>query len=342
MNKAFLLLSFLLVITLKIFAQEAFRVMFYNVENLYDTINNPKTLDDELTPDGHLRWDGYRYQKKLEDVSKVISSIGGKYPPALVGLCEIENKTVADDLTKHSSLARHKYRYVITNSKDARGSNIVLLYQRDQFKLISNKSYTPTIDPENGKTTRDILHVTGQVVNSDTLDIFVCHFPSRNEGATKSEPYRIRTAQLLKNKVDNTCKSRMNPHIIIMGDFNDSPSDKSLKNILEGEIVIEKPSPNRLYNLFLFANLQNEKIKSYKYRSKWESIDQFIVNGRLLNNKCTTHLTNKYGQVYSPDFLLEEDNKYGGQKPFRTYSGWNYLGGVSDHLPIYIDLYIKE
>lgn len=339
MNRLFTLL-FLFAATLLLPAQEAFRVMFYNVENLYDTINNPKTHDDDLTPKGALHWSGYRYQKKLEDVSKVISSLGGKYPPALVGICEIENRNVAADLTQRSSLARHKYKYVITNSKDMRGSNIALLYQRDQFRLIANRSYTPNLGKD--KTTRDILHVTGQVVSGDTIDIFICHFPSRSEGVARSEPYRIRTARLLKTKVDGLFRKRSKANVIIMGDFNDLPTDKSLKEVLTAKSITRNIDRNSLYNLCLTPILEEGKIKSYKYRGKWDYVDQIIVNGCLLDSKNPVHLSVKKAGIYDPDFLLEEDDKYGGEKPFRTYSGWTYLGGASDHLPVYTDLYIKE
>lgn len=314
--------------------------MFYNVENLYDTINNPKTLDDEFTPEGHLRWNSYRYTKKLEDISKVISSLGGKYPPAIVALCEIENKQVLEDLTSRSSLTRHRYKYEMTNSKDTRGSNIALLYQRDQFKILSKNTYTPIIDHQEGRTTRDILHVTGMVVSGDTLDFFICHFPSRNEGIKKSEPYRIKTAELLKSKIDRLYKIRRKANIIVMGDFNDTPDNNSIKGILKATKPTNNSEANTLYNLS--STSQQEEIRSYKYRGKWHAFDQLITNGRLLKKTNTTYIINQVAQVFNPPFLLEEDEKYGGTKPFRTYSGWSYLGGTSDHLPIYIDLYIKE
>lgn len=339
-TKLILSLLSILLFTLQTYAQENFRIMFYNVENLYDTINNPKTLDDELTPQGHLRWNSYRYTKKLEDISKVISSLGGKYPPAIVALCEIENKQVLEDLTSRSSLTRHRYKYEVTNSKDTRGSNIALLYQRDQFKILSKNTYTPIIDKQEGRTTRDILHITGMVVSGDTLDFFVCHFPSRNEGIKKSEPYRIKTSELLKSKIDQLYKRRRKANIIVMGDFNDTPNDKSIKGILKATKPTDNPEVNTLYNLSS-TSLQ-EEIRSYKYRGKWHAFDQLITNGRLLKKTNTTYIINQVAQVFNPPFLLEEDEKYGGTKPFRTYSGWSYLGGTSDHLPIYTDLYIKE
>lgn len=340
-NKILLILLFL-TLHFPIQGQEAFRVMFYNVENLYDTINNPLSQDDDFTPQGKLHWNSYRYHKKLEDVSKVISSVGGKYPPAIVGLCEIENEEVIKDLTNKSSLAKHKYKYLITQSKDARGSNIALLYQRDQIKLISKKSYTPIIDNEEDRTTRDILHMTGLVVNGDTLDIFVCHYPSRSEGIRKSNPFRIQVSRLLRAKVDNLLHKRANPHIIVMGDFNDYPHNESIKEILGAKPIEKRIKPNDLYNLFFSPEKQELEIASYKYKAKWGYLDQFVVSGIFLLNKNEIHIINNSASVYAPQFLLDYDEKHGGLKPFRTYSGWKYLGGFSDHLPIYFDLYIKE
>lgn len=325
----------------EIYGQEFFRVMFYNTENFYDTIPNPAVNDISFTPSGELHWNSFRYLKKVEDVSKVISSVGGKYPPAIVGLCEVENKTVLDDLVKNSSLSRHKYKYTMTNSKDARGSNVALLYQRDQFKYISKKTYRPKLD---GMTnTRDILHVSGMLVSGDTLDIFVCHFPSRTQGVRKTEENRCKVADLLRKNIDKLEAKRVTPRIIVMGDFNDYPDDRSMKTHLKAErfpLAGRKINDLVLYNLF--ENKYSDTIQSYKYNGKWGYLDQFLVTGTLLNDNSTCYVHPKEAFVFSPDFLLTYDEKYGGYKPHRTYSGWTYLGGISDHLPIYFDLTISE
>jgi len=341
-TRAIPLVFILLLLCCDVVAQEKFRIMFYNVENMYDTKDNPKTNDDDLTPDGKLRWTSYRYWKKLNDISKVISSVGGKYSPALVGLCEVENDSVLYDLTRRTGLQHHRYEYIITDSKDLRGSNIALLYQRDQIKILSKTSYTPVIDSV--KTTRDILHITGKVVNGEILDVFVCHFPSRSEGIKKSRPYRIECARLLKQKTDSLFDVRRRANIIIMGDFNDYPYDISLQDTLQAYGVYGKTEEKFLYNLFYHKSKEKKPdIASYKYRGKWNYIDQFIVSGNLLNPSSAISVKNNEAHVYTADFLLHDDNKkYGGQKPFRTYSGWKYLGGFSDHLPIYMDMKIKD
>ncbi len=325
-------------------AQEKFRVMFYNVENLYDTKDNPDTNDDDLTPEGNLRWNDYRYWKKLHDVSKVITSVGEGYPPAIVGLCEVENDSVLFDLTKRAALSRHKYEYIISDTKDLRGSCTALLYQRDQIKILSRRSYTPVITTDGSRTTRDILHVTGRVINGQMLDVFICHFPSRSEGIKKTAPYRIACARLLRQKTDSLFRVRKRANIIIMGDFNDYPYDISLKDTLAATGLKGELSQKYLYNLFYDRSLSKEKKEgTYKYRGKWNYLDQIIVSGALLQTSGGISLRENSAYIYSAEFLLEKDNdKYGGLKPFRTYSGWRYLSGYSDHLPVYIDLLIKD
>lgn len=335
-------LLFFLLLSLALVSQEKFRVTFYNVENLYDIKDNPFTNDDDLTPTGKLRWTKYRYWQKQHNIARVISSIDGGYPPAIIGLSEVENDSVLYDLTKRTVLKKHKYEYIITYSKDFRGSNIALLYQRDQIKILSRKSYTPIIDTL--KTTRDILHITGQLVNGGLLDVFVCHFPSRSEGIKRSRPYRIKCAALLRQKVDSLYRVRSDVNIIVMGDFNDYPIDVSLKDTLRASEIKEEIVDKELYNMFYTESIQKEKtVGSYKYRGKWDYLDQFIVNGRLLKTNSKIRIKDNEAYVYFADFLMIEDSKkYRGLKPFRTYSGWKYLGGFSDHLPIYLDLEIKE
>lgn len=328
------------VLLLPVGAQENFRIMFYNVENMYDTKDNPYTHDDDLTPEGQLHWTNYRYWHKLNNISKVISSVGEGYPPALVGLCEVENDSVLFDLTKKAALQRHKYEYIITSSKDWRGSNVALLYQRDQIKILSKKSYTPLLD-DSIRTTRDILHVTGKLVNGEILDLFICHFPSRNEGIKKTRPYRIKCAELLKQKADSVSLVRKKANIIVMGDFNDYPHDQSMVEGLEARSLDSDILPQNLYNMFNLKKKEKDA-GSYKYRGKWNYLDQFIVSGNLLDKHRKVFIKDRVACVYSASFLLVDDNKkYGGQKPFRTYSGFRYLGGYSDHLPIYINLDIR-
>ena len=311
--------------------------MFYNVENLFDTKDNPNTFDDDFLPEGNQHWNSYRYWKKLHDISKVISMVGEGSPPALVGLCEVENDSVLFDLTKRAALNRHKYNYVITHSNDPRGMNVALLYQRDEMKLLSKIEYSPSF------LSRSILHVVGKVVNGDTLDVFVCHLHSRVEGIKKTRPYRIESAAIIKQKADSLFRIRKHANIIVMGDFNDYPHDISLSETLDARSINSPIEDKQLYNLFRTEiDKPNVPIElgSYKYRGKWNFLDQLIVSGLMLDPKSGLRVKDDRAYIYSPDFLLVEDVK-GGAKPFRTYLGYKYLGGYSDHLPVYFDLLMK-
>ena len=216
----------------------------------------------------------------------------------------------------------------MTDSPDQRGIDVALLYQRAKFKLLQHQSIRIPHKQLNRGATRDILHVVGQVVSGDTLDVMVCHFPSRSGGQAESEPYRIFVAETLKHHVDSLLEVRSQPYIIVMGDFNDYPTDKSLKRLCSG---------NGLQNL-----MKGKKGGTYRYRGEWGILDQFIVSGSLLKKKSHIRTSKAKAQVLRHAFLLEEDDKYGGDKPFRTYNGMKYQGGFSDHLPISLDLTIGD
>lgn len=341
MRRIIILLFFYTCICSALLPQNNFKVVFYNVENLFDPNITPLKKDHEFLPDGDQHWTKYRYWEKLKNISRVVDSIGDGYPPAIIGMCEIENDSVLFDLCKRSPLKKHKYEYIITKSKDDRGINVALLYQRDEIKILSRKEYTPLFEENVDKHTRNLLHVTSKIINSDTLDIFVCHFPSRVEGIKRTQAYRIQVAKLLREKVDSLFLVRQNPNIIIMGDFNDYPDDFSIRYILDAKSINTKKYPENLYNMFLHR-ISNKDFGTYKYRGKWKVMDQFIVNGNLLKGKSKTRIKDFRADTYSASFMLEEDIKYGGLKPFRTYRGWTYVGGISDHLPIYFDLITDE
>lgn len=211
-----------------------FRVVSWNIENLFDTHPDSLKNDREFLPDALRRWNYSKYKKKLADVARVITAIGEWNPPALVGLCEVENDTVLRDLTRRSPLKELNYRYVMTDSPDLRGIDVALLYQRDLFKLLSSRSISvPPLGHH--RPTRDLLHVSGLLLTGDTLDIFVCHLPSRSGGAKESEPYRLHVARQLRVETDRILHSRFHPQVIIMGDFNDYPTNRSIRKILEAE-----------------------------------------------------------------------------------------------------------
>ena len=296
-------------------AQESFRILFWNTENLFDYKDDPKKNDNEFLPDATRRWTYFRYRDKLKNLAKGIIASGDEYVPDLVGLCEVENDSCLYDLTRRSPLKEAGYRYVMTDSPDQRGIDVALLYQRGSFKLLQHQAIRIPFKQVKKAPTRDILHVVGKVVSGDTLDVWVVHYPSRRGGKAKSEPYRLLVEEILKHTVDSVMQVRQNPNVVIMGDFNDGPSSPVMKKLC---------SDGRLVNL-----MQGKKEGTYRYRGAWEILDQFLVS---------ENVRTKNAEVLQHPFLLEEDEKYGGNKPFRTYNGMRYQGGFSDHLPIILDL----
>jgi predicted extracellular nuclease len=324
-NLIFILILFLFISPVS--AQNTFRVMFYNTENFFDVLDNPDTQDDEFTPDGFRHWTNKRYYAKVNNLAKIITAIGGWDTPALIGMCEVENDKVMRDLTLYSPIRNLQYKYVITQSPDARGINAALLYQRDKFKYLYHNSIRIDFPKNKYKKTRDVLHVTGEVITGDTLDVFVCHFPSRRGGQAESEPDRLHLASVVRTKVDSLQTIREKAHILIMGDFNDEPSDKSISRVLVTD---------DLHNLFLPLEQKN-LIGSYKFGDQWNFLDQIIVSKNLLQKDRPFHVIAETATIFQADFLLVEDRTHGGKRPKKTFNGRKYEGGYSDHLPVFVD-----
>jgi predicted extracellular nuclease len=311
------------------------------VENLFDTEDEPKKNDNEFLPDGARHWTVGRYQNKLNNLAKVITSAGEWESPALVGMSEVENDKVLKDLTQYSPLKKENYRYVVTESPDTRGIDVALLYQRDKFKYLQHQAYTIHFPNNNRKKTRDILHVTGQVVSRDTVDVFVCHFPSRRGGEKESESDRMYVASILKSKADSLMKIRKNAHIVIMGDFNDEPSNKSIAQTLKAKPVSKNIEHTGLYNLFLpFEKKSNTG--SYKYGRQWNLLDQIIVSGNLIEGSPSIQVQVHTATIFHRDFMETEDKTNGGKRPKKTFHGQTHEGGYSDHFPVYVDFKINK
>ncbi len=308
--------------------------MFYNVENLFDTFDEPGKIDEEFLPDEMRHWTPYRYNQKLTRISQVIMAAGKGNLPVVTGLCEIENRLVLEELLSHTPLGKMGYKIIHKESPDRRGIDVGMLYRVDIFKPLMYNAI-PVVKPSDTTFhTRDILHVKG-IIKTDTLNIFVNHWPSKYGGVAETIPLRALAAQTLKNYTDSLMQNNTNCKIIIMGDFNDSPFDVSLANVL-GALSPELPIKNiSLYNLALEE--AKKGTGTNKYQGKWEMIDQVIVNGTLLKSKGL-HVINQGFRVFSPAFLLEKDQTYTGQKPFRTYIGFKYNNGFSDHLPVLLEL----
>ncbi|MFO7842697.1 MAG: endonuclease [Bacteroidales bacterium] len=319
------------------YAEDAYKIMFYNVENLFDTENDSLKNDEEFLPDGDRYWTKSKYFNKLNKIYKVIIAVGEWNPPAIIGVCEIENRNVLSDLANKTPLMKYKYQVIHHESPDRRGIDVGLLYRKELFHPVYNKAI-PVNYPDNPDyKTRDILYVKGIANKTDTLHIFINHWPSRWGGQLESEDKRVTAAITLKNSVDSIFNCNPHSNIIITGDFNDTPINKSVKDFLQANLNFESIENTKLYNASHYLQ-QTINIGSHKYQGKWAMLDQFIISGYLLNeeNDIFTRLDDVH--VFNKDFLLEPDDGFYGYKPNRTFIGYRYHGGYSDHLPVYMIL----
>lgn len=323
-----------------------FRIMEYNVENLFDTIRSVQSEDADFTPEGSHKWNSSRYWKKLSDIGRVIASGSGKQPADLVALIEVENDSVVADLTRKTKLWRLGYEYMITHSEDVRGINVALLYQPHRFRPIEKD--TVRVMPANkkkGRPTRDILHVAGEIPTGDTLDVFVCHLPSRRGGNDASH-YRIAVAEKLRDAIDSVIRQRRQPQIVVTGDFNAFYPEKVFSQALRAVAAKDVQETYLLNELYVMTHQMEARrgIKgTYKFQGEWNQLDQMIINGALLTrqdeNDHGLHTTMQDCKLVDFDFLLQNDKNGDGVHPFRTYWGPYYQGGYSDHLPVIIDFY---
>ena len=315
-----------------------YRILFYNVENLFDTKDDSLKNDAEFLPQGLKYWTWKKYQDKCSKVAKVIMAVGGWELPEIIGLCEIENKRTLNGILYSTTLRNSKYQIIHRESPDHRGIDVALFYQPDRFFPIDTSFLELKYPETKYSTTREILYVKGTTHTDDTLHLFVNHWPSRWGGQLESEFKRVAAAQLLRNKVDSIFNTYSKSKIVIMGDFNDYPNNKSLAQTLNSSVSNKTIIDNQLYNLA--SNLEkNNSIASHKYKGIWGMLDQFIVSGALMNNNGIIQCKPEDMHLFSPKFLLENDKSHLGQRPFRTYIGYKYHGGFSDHLPIYLDLW---
>lgn len=337
MFKHFIVILLLCLLPALGWAQTALRVMEYNVENLFDTQHDTLKHDDEYLPGGLRGWNYARYQQKLTHIAQVVAAVGEWNPPALIALCEIENRHCLIDLVCYSHLKSLNYQIIHYESDDARGVDVALLYQQRQFRPIASRPIRFTLP--SGKTTRDILYACGTLPDGDTLHIFVNHFPSRLGGELESEPNRLFAARQLRRAVDSVQMVDSAALVLIMGDFNDYPDNRSMRHVLGAMPTTDSLVVNHLYNLTYALHRQGE-IGSYKHDGQWGMLDQIVVSGALLMGTKYTTVNANGVRVFSPEWLLEDDKPL-GRKPFRTYVGMKFNGGYSDHLPVFFDLQAK-
>ena len=318
--------------------REPLRLLTYNVENLFDTCHDAGFDDYEFLPTSPRRWTGQRYWGKLGRVVRVLAAAGGDHPVDLVALTEVENDSVLRDLCRRTRLARLDYRYVCTRSADSRGIDVALLYQPERFRLLASRSLRVPPPTDYVRFTRDVLHVMGQVGSGDTLDLMVCHWPSHRGDRFSAMRYREQVARTLRRHADSLVSVRRVPMVVITGDFNDEPNAPSILRHLgavavpaDTAAVAGSSESHALYLLSARPVAPKDIGGTYKYRGIWSYLDQCYLSKSLQNRQTEI-------RVYAPDYLLEDDERYLGSQPKRTYIGIRYHGGYSDHLPIVLRL----
>ncbi|MBP3349671.1 MAG: endonuclease/exonuclease/phosphatase family protein [Bacteroidaceae bacterium] len=323
------------------FAQQnkvaVYSVAFYNLENLFDTINNPDTNDEEFLPDGNYRWGSLKYTNKLKNMAYAISKLAtDKFcpnGPAVIGVSEIENRQVLEDLIKTDELANRNYDIVHFDSPDRRGVDVGMLYDRDQFEVDTAISVRLHIECSSNTLTRDQLLVSGRLAG-ERVHIIVNHWPSRLGGEAQSRCRREAAAALSRHLADSVLAADPNSKVIIMGDLNDDPDNKSCASVLGAvknpEDVVEGGYFNTMWRL------HEKGFGTLGYQGKWNLFDQIIVSANLVGNDRST-LKYFKSEIFNKDFLKQSSGKYKGY-PKRTHASGRYLNGYSDHFPVIIYL----
>jgi endonuclease/exonuclease/phosphatase family metal-dependent hydrolase len=307
-----------------------FTVAFYNLENLFDPEDHAQTLDEDFTPNGFKKWTPQRYHRKLGKLARTIGEIGKEhcgYSPILVGVAEVENGRVIQDLLQTDPLRDMDYDYVHYESPDERGIDTALIYRTKYFKIFHSEPLPLLLQNEEGQrdTTRDILYIHG-TLNEEEVHVFVNHWPSRRAGTEETAHKRIQAAEVVKRKIQELHQVHVNPNVLVMGDFNDDPKSQSIQSLLTGSPLI-----NPMEQL----HMPKERGSS-NYKRKWSLFDQIMVSHSFLNYNQGTHSFDG-AHIFDHVFLMESEGKYKGS-PFRTYAGEKYLGGYSDHFPVYVIL----
>ena len=289
-----------------------------NCENLFDVKHDEMKQDIEYTPKGSRHWTFERFKAKVENIQQALLSClsdNGESLPDLIALCEVENDYVLKTLTTKYKFKKRGYRYVMTTSPDLRGIDVALMYNPQTFKPYNQR--TVRIDCLEGmKLTRDLLCISGKTVNEDTIHVIVAHAPSMTGGKKATDPFREHVSNEINNIIDSIRHININANIIVTGDFNATQKDESVKMIIR----------NDMHDISEDAEGENGAMATYKYRGRWQKIDHIIVSTPLKNNLRGCYINDA-------PFLLEEDSK-GGVKPKRTFLGYKYNGGYSDHLPV--------
>lgn len=307
---------------------ESHSLVFYNVENLFDTINDPKTNDEEFRPNARVAWSTERYNRKLHNIAQVIAAMDTLDFPHLVGLAEVENKAVLEDLVRQPHLAAAKYGIIHVSDDDPRGIEVAMLYRSDYFKPLMYNG----IEFQDSLPERHILYTTLLNGHSDTLHVFVNHWKSRGGGQEATAPSRMAAAQALRNAIDLLMAAKPHAFVVVMGDFNDNPSDESITKYLKA-LAPEQAlrQPGALVNLSAEAYAAGQ---GTLYFDGWHFFDQMMVSQNLMfGNRWRVE---SFGAFIKP-WMVFIDNRRNA-RPNRTLSGSRYFGGYSDHFPVLLKL----
>jgi hypothetical protein len=340
----YLQLLLILFITTQGFSQEKkykiSSIGFYNVENLFDINDDEDVRDTEFTPNGSKNWTQEKYNEKLGNLAKVIADLGvdqNKEGVALLGVSEVENRGVLEDLVKQEAISKRKYKIIHEDSPDKRGIDVALIYQEDLFTPLDYKYHPLMIFRNNQRVfTRDVLHVSGNL-DGEKIHVLVNHWPSRSGGEKRSRPGRNAAAALNKSIADSIKINEPEAKIFIMGDLNDDPISPSLKNVLQARPRASNTPKGGFYNpMWAFYK---KGIGSNAYRDAWSLFDQIVVSQALLSKEQDGFFYYK-AVINNKNELVQPFGQYKGY-PFRTFSGDTYISGFSDHFPVYV-LLLKE
>ena len=313
-------------------------VAFYNLENLFDTINANGKYDLEFSPQGRRQWDSEKYAIKINNLANAIANMvtyftqGG---PAIIGVAEIENASVMTDLVNAAPLKSRGLKFVHHDSPDLRGVDVGLIYDPEQFEVLSVSNHTLLVDENPDFRTRDQMCVTG-LLGGDSLSVIVNHWPSRLGGQQESEPLRMAAAKLTRHIADSLWTLNPALNIVIMGDLNDDPSNRSCAEVVGAMPEKEDAAPHGFFNPWW--RILDSGRGTLSYRGQWNLFDQILVSGTLLPPRNVRGLQYRAAEILDIEFLKQTSEKYFGQ-PWRTFAGGRFLGGYSDHFPTQVILY---
>ncbi len=331
----------LTLIPLNVGAQKKpYKVMFYNMENLFDTKDDPDVLDDEFTPDGAKQWNEAKYRKKLGNIERVLFDIAAvnKDYPAVIGICEIENRDVLEDLVVTPKLAPANYRIVHFDSPEARGVDVAFFYRADVFKKEGERAFRTVIPSEPDFRTRDILSMWG-TIDTEPFLFMVAHWPSRLGGKEASEYKRMAAARQMRHIADSVRREKPGVKVVMMGDFNDDPTDNSIAKGLGAKYHYKNLTAGDYYNPF--ADLLKAGYGTLAYQDAWNIFDNIVVSDNLMIGGSNTLKLQRapgskyYGNIFFRPYMTQKEGQYKGY-PLRTFVGDNFQGGFSDHFPVYI------